>query len=67
MEAAMASEATKKDIPGYTHIDTRVIEVACIKSKVKLYLLGLWGCVEAAIASEATYITGLGQLMQIPQ
>ena len=54
MEAAMASEATKKAIPGYTLIYARVIEVACIKSKVKSYLLGLWGCVEAAIASEAT-------------
>ena len=31
----MASEATKKAIPGYRHIDARVIEVACIKSKVK--------------------------------
>ena len=41
MEAAMASEATKKAIPGYRHIDARVIEVACIKSNVKSYLLGL--------------------------
>ena len=37
----MASEATKKAILGNMHIDARVIEVACIKSKVKLYLLGL--------------------------
>ena len=41
MEAAMASKATKKAIPGYAHIDARVIEVACIKSKVKSYILGL--------------------------
>ena len=34
----MASEATKKAIPGHTQIDARVIEVAWIKSKV---LLGL--------------------------
>ena len=37
----MASEATKKAIPGYTHIDAGVIDVACIKSKVKSYILGL--------------------------
>ena len=37
----MASEATKKAIPGYTHIDARVIEVACIKYKVKSDLHGL--------------------------
>ena len=37
----MASEATKKAIPGYTHVDARVIEVACIQSKVKSNLLGL--------------------------
>ena len=48
MEAAMASEATKKAIPGYMHTDAKVIEVAWIKSKVKSYLLGLLGCVEAA-------------------
>ena len=59
----MASEATKKAIPGNMHIDARVIEVACIKSMVKSYLIGL----EAARASEAAYITGLGQLIQIPQ
>ena len=34
----MASEATKKAVPGYTHIDARIIEVACIKSKAKFYL-----------------------------
>ena len=33
----MGSEATKKAIPGNMHIDARVIEVACIKSKVKSY------------------------------
>ena len=37
----MAPEATKKAVPGKMHIDARVIEVACIKSKVKSYLLGL--------------------------
>ena len=35
MEAAMTSEATKMAVPGNMHIDARVIEVACIKSKVK--------------------------------
>ena len=34
-------------------------EVACIKSKVKSDLHGLWGCLEAAMASEATLISVL--------
>ena len=37
----MASEATKKAVSGKMHIDARVIEVACIKSKVKSDLHGL--------------------------
>ena len=59
MEVAMASEATKKAVSGKMHIDARVIEVACIKSKVKSDLHGLWGCLEAAMASEATLISVL--------
>ena len=34
----MASEATKKAIPGYTNVDARVIKVACFKYNVKLDL-----------------------------
>ena len=41
VEVAMASEATKKAVSGKMHIDARVIEVACIKSKVKSDLHGL--------------------------
>ena len=41
MEIAMASEATKKAVSGKMHIDARVIENACIKSKVKSDLQGL--------------------------
>ena len=37
----MASEATKKAVSGKMHIDVRIIEVACIKSKVKSDLRGL--------------------------
>ena len=37
----MASEATILAVPGNMHIDARVIEVACIKSKVKSDLHGL--------------------------
>ena len=48
----MASEATEKDFSGKMHIDATVIEVACIKSKVKSDLHGLWGCLEAAMAWE---------------
>ena len=55
----MASEATKKAFSGKMHIDATVIEVACIKSKVKSELHGLWGCLEAAMASEATLISVL--------
>ena len=38
LEAAMASEATIMAVPGNMHIDTKVIGVACIKSKVKFDL-----------------------------
>ena len=38
MEAAMASEATKLAVTGNMHIGTRVIEVACVKSEIKLDL-----------------------------
>ena len=31
----MASEVTKKAVPGYMHIDARVIRVTLIKSEVK--------------------------------
>ena len=55
----MASEATKKAVSGKMHIDARVIEVACIKSKVKSDLHGLRGCLEAAMASKATLISVL--------
>ena len=34
MEAAMASKATKKAVPGNMHIDARVTGVTCIKSEV---------------------------------
>ena len=61
MEARMASEATKKAIPGYMHIDARVIEVACIKSEVRFDLQSHWGCIEVGMASEATEITDLGK------
>ena len=40
-------------VPGNMHIDTKVIEVACIKSEVNFVLKGLQGCF-GLIASEAT-------------
>ena len=67
MEAAMASEATKKAIPGNMHIDARVIEVACIKSEVKFEFGDHWGCLEVTMASEATKMTVLGKQQQMPQ
>ena len=46
MEAAVASKATKKAVPGNMHIDARVIEVTKIKSWVKIDIHGLKGCLE---------------------
>ena len=57
MEAAMASEATKKAVPANMHIDGRVIEVVWIKSEVKFDLHGFWGWLEVAMASEVAYWT----------
>ena len=37
----MASEATKKAVSGKMHIDARIIEDACIESKLKSDLHGL--------------------------
>ena len=34
----MASEATKLAVTGNMHIETRVIEVTCVKSEIKLDL-----------------------------
>ena len=57
MEAARASEATKKAVPANMHIDGRVIEVVWIKSEVKFDLHGFWGWLEVAMASEVAYWT----------
>ena len=40
MEAATASEASKKAVPGNIHMNDRVIKVAFIKSDVKFDLQG---------------------------
>ena len=47
----MTSEATWMAVIGNMHIDTRVIKVANFKFKVTF---DLRGCLEAAVASEAT-------------
>ena len=40
-------------------MDTRVIEVADFKSEVNF---DLWGCLEAAVASEANYMAVIGNM-----
>ena len=55
----MASEATKKAIPGFTHIHARVIEVTEFKFEVRS---DLRGHLEAAMASEATKMAVPGNM-----
>ena len=46
LEAAMASEATKVVVRDNMHIIPRVMEVAYLKSEVKIDIWGHWGCLE---------------------
>ena len=49
------------------HMVPRVIEVAYFKSEVKIDIWGHWGCLEVAMASEATKVVVKGNMHIIPK
>ena len=49
------------------HMVPRVIEVAYFKSKVKIHISGYWGCLEVAMASEATKEVVKGNMHIVPR